>query len=453
MPEASPTIFTVSRLNSAVRILLEQEMGLVWLVGEISNLVLHSSGHWYFSLKDSGAQVRCAMFRGQNRRVAFRPLEGQQVLVQARLSLYEPRGDYQLILETMRPAGAGQLQLQLEQLKQRLQAEGLFAAERKRPLPAHPGCIGLITSPTGAAIHDLLTVLRRRAPGIPVILYPAMVQGDQAAEQLIAALARANRRRECDLLIVGRGGGSIEDLWCFNDERLVRAIAASALPIVSAVGHESDVTLSDFAADLRAPTPSAAAELVTPDQQELAQRLLVLQGRLQRAIQQRLTSQTHRFALLQRSLQHQHPERRLQQQQQRLDEWQERLRLNMQQRLTKAQHHQERLGDRLQQSSPRLHLRDAKQRLQQLQQALMLNWQQLLEQGHQRQLLLATRLNAISPLSTLARGYSITQDDQGQVIRSVEDVVPGQRVKTRLLDGEVWLEVQKITRQETTASQ
>lgn len=453
MPEASPTIFTVSRLNSAVRILLEQEMGLVWLVGEISNLVLHSSGHWYFSLKDSGAQVRCAMFRGQNRRVAFRPLEGQQVLVQARLSLYEPRGDYQLILETMRPAGAGQLQLQLEQLKQRLQAEGLFAAERKRPLPAHPGCIGLITSPTGAAIHDLLTVLRRRAPGIPVILYPAMVQGDQAAEQLIAALTRANRRRECDLLIVGRGGGSIEDLWCFNDERLVRAIAASALPIVSAVGHESDVTLSDFAADLRAPTPSAAAELVTPDQQELAQRLLVLQGRLQRAIQQRLTSQTHRFALLQRSLQHQHPERRLQQQQQRLDEWQERLRLNMQQRLTKAQHHQERLGDRLQQSSPRLHLRDAKQRLQQLQQALMLNWQQLLEQGHQRQLLLATRLNAISPLSTLARGYSITQDDQGQVIRSVEDVVPGQRVKTRLLDGEVWLEVQKITRQETTASQ
>ena len=230
MPEASPTIFTVSRLNSAVRILLEQEMGLVWLVGEISNLVLHSSGHWYFSLKDSGAQVRCAMFRGQNRRVAFRPLEGQQVLVQARLSLYEPRGDYQLIIETMQPAGAGQLQLQLEQLKQRLQAEGLFAAERKRPLPAHPGCIGLITSPTGAAIHDLLTVLRRRAPGIPVILYPALVQGEQAAEQLIAALARANRRRECDLLIIGRGGGSIEDLWCFNDERLVRAIAASAMP-------------------------------------------------------------------------------------------------------------------------------------------------------------------------------------------------------------------------------
>ena len=452
MPEASPTIFTVSRLNSAVRILLEQEMGLVWLVGEISNLVLHSSGHWYFSLKDSGAQVRCAMFRGQNRRVAFRPQEGQQVLVQARLSLYEPRGDYQLIIETMRPAGAGQLQLQLEQLKQRLQAEGLFASERKRPLPAHPGCIGLITSPTGAAIHDLLTVLRRRAPSIPVILYPAMVQGEQAAEQLIAALNRANRRRECDLLIIGRGGGSIEDLWCFNDERLVRAIAASALPIVSAVGHESDVTLSDFAADLRAPTPSAAAELVTPDQGELRQRLQTLWGRLQRAHQRQLTALAHRFALLQRSLHHQHPERRLQQQQQRLDECQERLRLGMQRRLTQARQHQERLLDRLQQSSPRLHVREAKQRLQQLQQALMLNWQQLWEQRQHRQLLLATRLNAISPLSTLARGYSITQDEQGKLIRSVEDVVPGQRVKTRLLDGDISLEVQKINHQETTRS-
>ena len=452
MPAANPTIFTVSRLNSAVRILLEQEMGLVWLVGEISNLVLHSSGHWYFSLKDSGAQVRCAMFRGQNRRVAFRPLEGQQVLVQARLSLYEPRGDYQLIIETMQPAGAGQLQLQLEQLKQRLQTEGLFAAERKRPLPAHPRCIGLITSPTGAAIHDLLTVLRRRAPGIPVILYPALVQGEQAAEQLIAALARANRRRECDLLIIGRGGGSIEDLWCFNDERLVRAIAASALPIVCAVGHESDVTLSDFAADLRAPTPSAAAELVTPDQQAQVQRLLMLQGRLQRAIQQRLTTLAHRFVLLQRSLHHQHPERRLQQQQQRLDECQERLRLGMQRRLTQARHHQERLGDRLQQNSPRHHLREANQRLQRLQQALSLNWQQLWEQRQHRQLLLTTRLHAISPLATLARGYSITQDEQGQVIHSVQDVVLGQRVKTRLIDGDISVEVQKINHQETTRS-
>ena len=217
MPEAKQTIFTVSRLNSAVRILLEQEMGLVWLVGEISNLVLHSSGHWYFSLKDPSAQVKAAMFRGNNRRVAFRPQDGQQVLVQARLSLYEPRGEYQLIIESMRPAGDGQLQLQLEQLKQRLQAEGLFAAERKRPLPRQPQQIGLITSPTGAAIHDMLTVLKRRAPGIPVILYPAQVQGAQAADQLIAALQRANQRDECDVLIIGRGGGASEDLWCFND--------------------------------------------------------------------------------------------------------------------------------------------------------------------------------------------------------------------------------------------
>ena len=452
MPAANPTIFTVSRLNSAVRILLEQEMGLVWLVGEISNLVLHSSGHWYFSLKDSGAQVRCAMFRGQNRRVAFRPLEGQQVLVQARLSLYEPRGDYQLIIETMQPAGAGQLQLQLEHLKQRLQTEGLFAAERKRPIPAHPRCIGLITSPTGAAIHDLLTVLRRRAPGIPVILYPALVQGEQAAEQLIAALARANRRRECDLLIIGRGGGSIEDLWCFNDERLVRAIAASALPIVCAVGHESDVTLSDFAADLRAPTPSAAAELVTPDQQAQVQRLLMLQGRLQRAIQQRLTTLAHRFVLLQRSLHHQHPERRLQQQQQRLDEAQARLQHALQLRLTQARHRQERLAERLRLSSPLRRLQEAKQRLQRLQQGLSDSWQHGMAQRHQRQQLLAARLETLSPLSTLARGYSITRNQAGGVIRSVADVTLRQRLNTRLPDGEIVIVVEKIVADQAEGS-
>ena len=444
MPEAKQTIFTVSRLNSAVRILLEQEMGLVWLVGEISNLVLHSSGHWYFSLKDPSAQVKAAMFRGNNRRVAFRPQDGQQVLVQARLSLYEPRGEYQLIIESMRPAGDGQLQLQLEQLKQRLQAEGLFAAERKRPLPRQPQQIGLITSPTGAAIHDMLTVLKRRAPGIPVILYPAQVQGAQAADQLIAALQRANQRDECDVLIIGRGGGASEDLWCFNDERLVRAIANSLLPIVSAVGHESDVTLSDFAADLRAATPSAAAELVSPDQNEQLQRLQALSQRLTRATQQAFTLGTHRLHMLQQRLQHQHPERRLQQQQQRLDELQGRLRLALRQRLVDAGRQLERVDHRLHQQSPNVRLREARQRLGQQQQLLQRCVQQRLEQLRHRHGLLLTRLDAISPLATLARGYSITQDTQGQVLRSVTQTAPGQLLTTRLGDGELQVEVQQV---------
>lgn len=444
MPEAKQTIFTVSRLNSAVRILLEQEMGLVWLVGEISNLVLHSSGHWYFSLKDPSAQVKAAMFRGNNRRVAFRPQDGQQVLVQARLSLYEPRGEYQLIIESMRPAGDGQLQLQLEQLKQRLQAEGLFATERKRPLPRQPQQIGLITSPTGAAIHDMLTVLKRRAPGIPVILYPAQVQGAQAADQLIAALQRANQRDECDVLIIGRGGGASEDLWCFNDERLVRAIANSLLPIVSAVGHESDVTLSDFAADLRAATPSAAAELVSPDQSEQLQRLQALSQRLTRANQQAFTLGTHRLHMLQQRLQHQHPERRLQQQQQRLDELQGRLRLALRQRLVDAGRQLERIDHRLHQQSPSVRLREARQRLGQQQQLLQRCVQQRLEQLRHRHGLLLTRLDAISPLATLARGYSITQDTQGQVLRSVTHTAPGQLLTTRLGDGELQVEVQQV---------
>jgi exodeoxyribonuclease VII large subunit len=445
VPDSKQTIFTVSRLNSAVRILLEQEMGLVWLVGELSNLVLHSSGHWYFSLKDSAAQVRGAMFRGSNRRVSFRPQEGQQVLVQARLSLYEPRGEYQLIIETMRPAGEGQLQLQLEQLKQRLHAEGLFASERKRPLPQQPRQIGLITSPTGAAIHDMLTVLKRRAPGIPVVLYPAQVQGAQAAEQLIAALNLANRRDECDVLIIGRGGGASEDLWCFNDERLVRAIASSLLPIISAVGHESDITLSDFAADVRAATPSAAAELVSPDQASQRQRLQMLLMRLNRASQHSLTAASHRLTMVQKSLHHQHPERRLQQQQQRLDELQGRLRLVMQQRLSGSERQLERLAHRLQPHAPHLWLREARQRLQQYQQRLHQYWQQRLDQQRHRHGLLLTRLDAMSPLATLARGYSITQNEQGQVLRSVNQASTGQTLTTRLGDGELRVQVTEIS--------
>ena len=288
----SPSIFTVSRLNQTVRQLLEMEMGQIWLSAEISNLSQPASGHWYFTLKDDRAQVRCAMFRNSNRRVTFRPQNGQQVLVRASITLYEPRGDYQLIAESMQPAGDGLLQQQFEQLKQRLSAEGLFDQQFKQPLPAPAKRVGVITSASGAALHDILQVLQRRDPSLPIVIYPTSVQGAEAPMQIVRAIETANRRDECDVLIVGRGGGSLEDLWSFNDERVARAIFASRIPIVSAVGHETDVTIADFVADLRAPTPSAAAELVSRNQLEL---LRQLQSQQQRLAQVQPQGRIHRY--------------------------------------------------------------------------------------------------------------------------------------------------------------
>ena len=260
-------ILNVSELTKKVRFMLESELGNVWLCGEISNFVSASSGHWYLSLKDEKAQVKCAMFRGSNTRVRIRPANGQQVLVRAKVSLYEPRGDFQLIIEQMEDAGEGLLKQQFDKLKMQLSAEGLFNMADKQMLPDSIERIGLVTSATGAAVKDILTVLQRRSPSTKVVIYPTLVQGELAAQQIAAAIALANARNEVDVLIVGRGGGSMEDLWCFNEEPVVRAIYQSQLPVISAVGHEIDTTLSDYAADLRAPTPSAAAELASSDQQ------------------------------------------------------------------------------------------------------------------------------------------------------------------------------------------
>lgn len=243
------SIFTVSRLNQTVRLLLEQEMGQVWISGEISNFTQPSSGHWYFTLKDDTAKYAARWFRNSNRRVTFRPQHGQQVLVRANITLYEPRGDYQIIVESMQPAGEGLLQQKYEQLKAKLQAEGLFDQQCKQSLPTPAHCVGVITSKTGAALHDILHVLKRRDPSLPVIIYPTAVQGDDAPGQIVRAIELANARNECDVLIVGRGGGSLEDLWSFNDERVARAIFASRIPVVSAVGHETDVTIADFVGD------------------------------------------------------------------------------------------------------------------------------------------------------------------------------------------------------------
>ncbi|MBE4038721.1 exodeoxyribonuclease VII large subunit [Vibrio parahaemolyticus] len=437
LSKTNQNIFTVSRLNAEVRLLLENEMGIVWLVGEISNFSAPVSGHWYLTLKDSRAQVKCAMFRGNNRRVTFKPANGNQVLVKARLSLYEPRGDYQLIIESMQPEGDGRLQQEFEELKMKLAAEGLFAQTNKLPLPEHPKRVGIITSKTGAALYDILDVLKRRDPSLPVVIYPTMVQGDDAAIQIAQAIGRANSRNECDVLIVGRGGGSLEDLWCFNNEILARTIAASQIPIISAVGHEVDTTIADFVADVRAPTPSAAAELVSRDNSHKDQSLVAKQHKLASAMRYYLAQQKQQSAQLLHRLERQHPSYQLQRQSQQLDELDMRLRRAMQRFIDTRQQAVERKHHRLQLNSPIKHLAQQKSRLERVEHKLMDAMdRKLLTMRHQLEIA-AEKLDTVSPLATLKRGYSITQTEQGKVVTSADDVKTGDLLVTRLANGEV----------------
>ncbi|EIU6783867.1 exodeoxyribonuclease VII large subunit [Vibrio parahaemolyticus] len=437
LSKTNQNIFTVSRLNAEVRLLLENEMGIVWLVGEISNFSAPVSGHWYLTLKDSRAQVKCAMFRGNNRRVTFKPANGNQVLVKARLSLYEPRGDYQLIIESMQPEGDGRLQQEFEELKMKLAAEGLFAQTNKLPLPEHPKRVGVITSKTGAALYDILDVLKRRDPSLPVVIYPTMVQGDDAAIQIAQAIGRANSRNECDVLIVGRGGGSLEDLWCFNNEILARTIAASQIPIISAVGHEVDITIADFVADVRAPTPSAAAELVSRDSSHKDQSLVAKQHKLASAVRYYLAQQKQQSAQLLHRLERQHPSYQLQRQSQQLDELDMRLRRAMQRFIDTRQQAVERKHHRLQLNSPVKHLTQQKSRLERVEHKLMDAMdRKLLTMRHQLAIA-AEKLDTVSPLATLKRGYSITQTDQGKVVTSADDVKTGDLLVTRLANGEI----------------
>ena len=423
LPSQSPAIFTVSRLNQTVRLLLEHEMGQVWISGEISNFTQPASGHWYFTLKDDTAQVRCAMFRNSNRRVTFRPQHGQQVLVRANITLYEPRGDYQIIVESMQPAGEGLLQQKYEQLKAKLQAEGLFDQQYKKPLPSPAHCVGVITSKTGAALHDILHVLKRRDPSLPVIIYPAAVQGDDAPGQIVRAIELANQRNECDVLIVGRGGGSLEDLWSFNDERVARAIFTSRIPVVSAVGHETDVTIADFVADLRAPTPSAAAEVVSRNQQELLRQVQSTRQRLEMAMDYYLANRTRRFTQIHHRLQQQHPQLRLARQQTMLERLQKRMSFALENQLKRTGQQQQRLT---------------------LEYRLAETLRAQLSATRERFGNAVTHLEAVSPLSTLARGYSVTTATDGNVLKKVKQVKAGEMLTTRLEDGWIESEVKNI---------
>ena len=439
------SIFTVSRLNQTVRLLLEQEMGHVWISGEISNFTQPSSGHWYFTLKDDTAQVRCAMFRNSNRRVTFRPQHGQQVLVRANITLYEPRGDYQIIVESMQPAGEGLLQQKYEQLKAKLQAEGLFDQQYKQPLPSPAHCVGVITSKTGAALHDILHVLKRRDPSLPVIIYPTAVQGDDAPGQIVRAIELANARDECDVLIVGRGGGSLEDLWSFNDERVARAIFASRIPVVSAVGHETDVTIADFVGDLRAPTPSAAAEIISRNQLELLRQIQHGQQRLEMAMDYYIANRSRRFTQLFHRLQQQHPQLRLARQQTVLERLRQRMNFALENKIKQANQRQQRVSQRLSQQNPQPRIYRAQTRIQQLEYRLAENIRTRLSAQRERFGNVVTHLEAVSPLSTLARGYSVTTATDGKVLKQTKQVKTGDVLTTRLSDGWVESEVKGVT--------
>jgi exodeoxyribonuclease VII large subunit len=433
----SQTVYTVSRLNREIRTVLEQGFASLVLTGEISNFIAPASGHWYFSLKDDKAQIKAAMWRGNNRSQSYRPENGAQVTVKARVSLYEPRGDYQLIVEHMEPAGEGQLKQEFDALKMRLAAEGLFSSAYKKPLPQNINRIGVITSATGAAIKDILTVLKRRAPQLEVIIYPAMVQGKEAHIHLINQIELANARNEVDILILGRGGGSLEDMWCFNHEQLARAIHNSDLPIISAVGHEIDTTISDYVADMRAPTPSAAAELVSPNTQELHSKVTQLINRLNNAFKHSIADKRALATQLQHRLNLCHPRNQLNQKAQRLDELSIALQQAMQSRLYQQERTLNNLTPRLMRQSPDKKLAQASHQLSQLQARLNQAIQQQLQQANNSLALQASKLDSVSPLNVLARGYSITKTQQGKVVKSVGQIKAGDVLVTELVDGSV----------------
>jgi len=435
-------VFTVSQLNQRAKQLLEITFSSVKVEGEISNLSRPSSGHWYFTLKDKGAQVRCAMFRSRTAQLKFQPKEGDQIVVRGKVSLYENRGDYQLIVDAMKPAGEGQLQQAFIQLKQKLGAEGLFNPEHKQALPAHIQRIAVITSPTGAAVHDILTVLKRRFPAIEVDIYPVQVQGKDAAQQIVWSINQANTDARADVIIAGRGGGSIEDLWCFNDENLARTIFHSRLPIVSAVGHEVDFTIADFVADVRAPTPSAAAEMLSPDQQEYWQRLTNLTSQLEKNMQQKLQNKQWQLQSAQRGLQH--PGDKLAQYAQTLDMLELRMQQSQSNHLGALQKRLTRSQQKLQQLSPSNTLQKFEAQLSYLQQRLNSSIKQAITNKKERLQQHASLLNAVSPLQTLSRGYAILQTDSGAVIRDSHDVKKGDLVTARIGHGTLELTVEKV---------
>ncbi|RKR06726.1 exodeoxyribonuclease VII large subunit [Kushneria sinocarnis] len=443
MAEAATTALSVSDLNRQARQALERDFGEIWVEGELSRISRPASGHLYFTLKDDRAQVSCALFRNRARFVAAPMREGDHIRVRAKVSLFEPRGDYQLIVEAVQEAGRGALLAALERLKQKLHDEGVFTNER--PLPFPPRQLGIITSASGAAIRDVLAVLKARWPLLAVSVLPVPVQGDQAAPAMIRALAAAARDGRFDALLMTRGGGSLEDLWCFNDEALMRAIHASPIPVMSAVGHEIDSTLADLAADASAPTPSAAAERLVPDQQELRHRLNVLNQRIERAGRYQLDQAQQRLDHARARLRH--PGERLEAQRQQLSRLEQRARRAITQRLVREREHLTHDQQRLRAYSPERALQEARTRLAALNRRLEGATTRAVSAQRQRLQASARALNAVSPLGVLERGYAIIEQGDGSVVRRAHDTRPGETLTARLGEGRLKLEVKRRLKQ------
>lgn len=431
------SVLSVRELNLAAKQLIEGGLPLLWVRGEISNFVSAASGHWYFSLKDEAAQVRCVMFRHKSQSLDFRPANGMRVEVLALATLYEARGDFQLTLEKMRPAGLGALFEAFERLKAKLEAEGLFTAARKRGLPLLPGQIGIVTSPQAAALRDVLRTLANRMPNVPVVLYPTPVQGEGAGQKIAQAIRTASERAECDVLIVCRGGGSIEDLWAFNEEGVARAIAACAMPVVSGVGHETDFTIADFVADLRAATPTAAAQAVVPERQILRQRLAQQHRHLARAALRQIEQGMQQLDYLHRRLLH--PAQHLRQQQERQLALQRRLRLALDNALQQAQW-------RWQASARRWRRPDTVSLRERLESLILQSGRamaRLLEREDARLLALHQQMHHLAPQQVLARGYSLVRDAAGRVVSSAATVSAGEHLQVTFARGEADVEVRE----------
>ncbi len=438
-------IYSVSELCRETRLLLEGNFLTLTIEGELSNLSRPTSGHIYFTLKDDKAQVQCAMFRSQLRTVGFKPDNGMRVILKARVSLYEARGSFQLIAEHMEAAGEGALRQQYEALKQKLSLEGLFEQSNKKPLPALAKKIGLITSSSGAAVHDILTVLKKRFPALPVLIYPVAVQGENAKNDLVAAIELANNRKDCDVLILARGGGSLEDLWAFNEEIVARAIFLSSIPIMSAVGHEVDFTIADFVADYRAPTPSAAAETISPDQGQWLSHFNYLAAELTRLLTHQLSDKNQRLTQLHHRLKRSHPGAQMERQAQRLDDCQARF-LQAPRRM--LQHRKWQLSEltaRLINNNPSQQIQQLQHQLTSYHHHLTRPIQNRLQQARIRFTDCNKGLETLSPLATLARGYSITKrDSDGTIINSIQQLKLNEKVNIRLVDGSVKTSIESL---------
>ncbi len=449
MIEAQENLYTVSQLNREARQILEGCFPAVWVEGELSNFKAHSSGHWYFSLKDAQAQISCALFRGQNRKISFQPKDGLQVKIRGQVSLYEGRGSYQIIVDTMEEAGLGQLQKAFEALKKRLSEAGLFDPAHKKPLPTLPACIGVVTSPTGAAIRDILSILKRRFPGIPVIIYPTLVQGETAAAQIVNAIRSANRRKECEVLILARGGGSLEDLWPFNEEIVAQAIYHSELPVISGIGHEIDFTIADFVADKRAPTPSGAAEQVTPDRRELWLTLQQEKRHLVKQMLAKLGPLRQQLDWTQKNLQQQHPQRKLAEKTQLLDSYEAHLVRLQTQLLQERQAILKTCSARLLGLTPYHRINHQLQQLKLQQENFKTRIRTVLHQQQLQMSQAAATLDALSPLNTLSRGYAITaRQTDHHILRSVDEVQKGDKVNVRLMKGSLDCVVEEVRKEE-----